>query len=334
MDKGNKPPREKVLEMTMGLAISRCIYAAAKLGIADHLTGGEMSCDTLAKDTGTHPGSLYRLMRALAGVGMFSETDPGRFRLTPEAECLKRDVPGSLREFILLRGEEEFAPWEEVVHTVKTGESAFEKVYGSNRAEYLKENPKAAERYNRAMAGISAGGNNEAVMNACDFSGIRRLVLVGGDQSILFGAILQKYPDMEGVLMDMGETGDAVLRKQGLGSRYTFIKDDFLASVPPSADAYLTGLVHALTHDNAVRLLKNCYDAMPEKSLVFAVERMIAPETPWRVSLADMNMLIMTGGGIRTKDEFSRLFREAGFQKPDIISTGSVMSVIRAEKQS
>ncbi len=334
MDRGNAPPGERVLRMTMGFAISRCIYAAAKLGIADHLSGGGKNCNSLAADTGAHPRTLYRLMRALSGVGVFAETEPRRFELTPEAECLKRDAPGSLREFILLRGEEEFASWGELIHTVKTGGSAFEKVYGSPRAEYLAEHPGAAERYNRAMAGLSTGGNNEAIMNACDFSGVDALVLVGGDQAMLFGAILEKHPNMEGFLMETGNSGDAMLKKRGLGVRYTFVKGDCVESPPPSADAYLIGLIHALSDDKAVRLLKNCHDAMSEKGRLFIVERVITPGTPWRVSFADMNMLVMTGGGIRTKEEFSHLFREAGFGKADFLSTGSVMSVIRAKKQT
>jgi hypothetical protein len=272
-------------------------------------------------------------MRALSGVGIFAETEPYMFELTPAAECLKRDVTGSLREFILLRGEEEFASWGELIHTLKTGESAFEKVYGSTRAEYLSEHPEAANRYKRAMAGISTGGNNEAIMNACDFSDIDVLVLVGGDQAMLFGAILTKYPNMRGILMEMGDGGDAMLKKRGLDVRYTFAQGDCVESLPPSADAYIIGLIHALSDDEAVRLLKNCYDAMPENGCLFVVERVIAQKIPWRVLFADMNMLVMTGGGIRTKEEFSYLFREAGFGKADFLSTGSVMNVIWAKKQ-
>ncbi len=325
-------PHEMVLQMTMGLGVSRCIFAAARLGIADMLRDGPKHCDDLAAATGTHKDSLYRLLRALAGIGIFSETEFKCFDLTPMASCLQDNVPGSLREFIMLRGEEEYACWGELIHSLETGESAFEHVHGMSRFQYLRKNTAAAERYNRAMAGIGTARNNDAVVAACDFSSVRTLVGVGAGQASLLAAILRRYPEMESIVFENSDTIEAsrdLLNREGVADRCKLMSGNFFESVPRGGDAYLLGMIHVLDDQKAVRVLQNCCRSMSGKGRLLVVERLISQEnTRWRIKFADLNMLVMSSGRIRTEHEFRELFESAGFRLAKILPTKSVVSVI------
>src|SRR5262249_31630158 len=134
--------------------ISQAIYVAAKLGIADLLRDGPRTWEELARDTSTDARSLYRVMRALASVGMFAETDGGRFALTPLAELLRADAPGSMRALAIMLGEESYRAWGELLYSVRTGEPAFERVLGAPRWEYLAQHPEASALFNQAMTGL------------------------------------------------------------------------------------------------------------------------------------------------------------------------------------
>ncbi len=121
------------------------IYVAAKLAIADLLKDGPKSSDELARLTSMHPASLYRVMRALASMGIFTEDEQGRFTLTPIAATLQSDVRGSLRAWaILVLGEEDYQAWGELRHTVRTGETTFDPVFGMGIFEYEAQHPEHA----------------------------------------------------------------------------------------------------------------------------------------------------------------------------------------------
>jgi hypothetical protein len=129
------PPQLAVLQMASGYWVSQSIYVAAKLGIADLLKDSPKSCDELATATGTNAPSLYRVLRALASLGVFAETQPNHFTLTPLAACLQSDVPGSVRAFVIMLGEEHYRAWGDLLHGVQTGGSPFEHIYGMNLFE-------------------------------------------------------------------------------------------------------------------------------------------------------------------------------------------------------
>ena len=186
-----------VRKMAGFFRISQSIYVVAKLGIADLLKDSPKHCDDLAKATNSHSNSLYRLLRALASIGIFAETQTKYFQLTPRAACLVSNSPSSMRSGIMMLAEQQYACWENLLHSIQTGENAFEHLYGMNFFEYCKQNPDSALIFDGAMAELSAI-NNPFVVAAYDFSSTGKLVDVGGGTGSLLAAILQRHPSFRG----------------------------------------------------------------------------------------------------------------------------------------
>src|SRR6266542_483504 len=162
--------------------ISQRIYVAAKLGIADLLQDRARSAAELAQSTGCNASALYRVLRALASVGIFSEDDAGGFHLTPMAEYLRSNAPGSLRAYAIMLGEPEHRrAWDAVLHSVRTGEPAFDAVFGVSHFQYMAQHPEFGRIFNQAMTSRSAQ-ENDAVIAAYDFSGTKKVVDVGGGE--------------------------------------------------------------------------------------------------------------------------------------------------------
>jgi len=318
--------------MITGFWISQAIYAAAKLGIADLVKEGPKPCEELAQATGTHPQTLYRLLRALASVGVFHEGKDGRFGLTPLAEYLQSGVPGSLRAFAIMQSELQYRAYGEVLHSVKTGETAFQRVCGQELFPYLTQHPTAAAVFDEAMTGYTTQVA-ATVAAAYDFSQFGTLVDVGGGHGTLLRAILQANPALQGVLFDLPHvTEDAKKRiaAAGLTERCSIIGGDFFAAVPTGGDAYLLKwIIHDWDEERAVTLLKNCHRAMAARSKLLVIEAVLPPgNTSFFHKWADLTMLVITGGRERTEAEYSALFAAADFQLTQIIPTASEMSII------
>src|SRR5215471_6964292 len=133
----DRSPQQQLDQMITGYWISQAIYAAAKFGIADHLKDGPKSVGELAAATSTNPDALYRLLRALASVGIFTEGESRRFSLTPLAEPLRSDIAGSKRALALILGDEQFRAWAEIDYSIRCGKVAFDKVFGKPIFDYL-----------------------------------------------------------------------------------------------------------------------------------------------------------------------------------------------------
>ena len=163
---GGTPPALALLQQALGFFISRAICVVARLGIADLLKDGPLDTESLAAAAGVHAPSLYRVLRTLARVGIFAEGDDGRFGLTPRAEPLRSDAPDSIRDYILLLGEEWYSgPSDHLLHSVQTGRSAFEHVHGADFFTFVARNPAAGPARSRgggrvpASPGSSSGGS-------------------------------------------------------------------------------------------------------------------------------------------------------------------------------
>jgi hypothetical protein len=325
-------PRDTLLQMTNAFQVSQAIYVAATLGIADLLEDGPQSADELAKTTGTHAPSLYRLLRALASVDIFSETD-GYFGSTPLAEYLRTDTPGSLRNFVMLIGQQSFwSSWGHLLHSVRTGESAFRKVHGMAPFKYWADHPEEDAVFKAAMTSLSSGVV-DAVVPSYDFSGIGVLLDVGGGEGALLAAILAANSSLRGILFDQPHvvgTAEALLERAGVVDRCEVVGGSFFEAVPTGADAYLLkSVIHDWDDEATIEILRACRAAMGDSGKLLVVERVMQPgNDPDPAKFSDLNMLVVPGGQERTADEFELVYAEAGFKLSNIIRTGSPYSII------
>lgn len=334
----NVPPTVAMLQLISGFWISRAIYIAAKLGIADHLRDGNRTVDELAAATRTHAPSLYRVLRALASVGIFTESEKSGFALTPLAETLRTGVPGSLRAFATVElGEEHYPAWGELLHSVKTGEIAFDRAFRMPVWEFFEQNPENAKTFNDAMTGMTLAVN-DAVLSSYDFSSISKIVDVGGGHGSLITSILKANPQMRGILFDAPPVIEGARHRiveEGISERCEAIAGDFFESVPSGGDAYiLKWIIHDWDDERSRTILKNCRRVMAEDGRLLLVEAVVPPGSePHFSKFIDLNMLVMTGGRERTEGEYRTLFESSGFRLTRIIPTESPMSIIEGERE-
>ena len=240
-------PSQQLVQMTMGSWISRAIYVAAKLRIADHLAAGPRAAKELAAAAGVAPGPLYRVLRALASVDVFAQQADGRFRLNPLADLLRADGPESLSAFAVMLGEEQDRCWGDLLETVRTGEPAFERLYGRPIFDYLAEHPEQARIFDAAMSNFS-GRETRAVLNAYDLSDVRTLADIGGGLGTKLAHFLGRYPTMRGLLFDLPhvvERARPLLEAAGVSGRCDVQGGNFFETAPGGADAYLLGhIIH------------------------------------------------------------------------------------------
>jgi len=329
----NEPsPRDTLLQMTNAFQVTQAIYVAATLGIADLLEDGPKSVDELAKTTRTPAPTLYRLLRALASVGIFIEAD-GRFGLTPLAEYLRTDTPGSLRAWAIHIGRPyTWSTWAYLLHSVRTGEPAFPEAFGMTPFEYWADHPEEAAVFNAAMTSLSSGVI-DAIARSYDFSGIGVLLDVGGGEGGLLAAILAANPSLRGILFDQPHvvsTVGALLEQAGVADRCEVVGGSFFEAVPAGADGYLLkSVIHDWDDDAAIEILRLCRAAMDDRGKVLVVERIVRPgNDPDPAKFSDLNMLVMLGAQERTADDFELLYAKAGFKLSNIIRTGSPYNII------
>lgn len=331
------PPPIAMLQLISGFWIARCIYVAAKLGIADVVKDAPKNANELAAATGTDAPSLFRVMRALASVGVFSQDADDRFAITPLSATLCSDVRGSLRAFAMTElGEEHYPAWGELLHSVRTGEIAFDHAFGKPIWEFFSENPENAKIFNDAMSGMTAQAN-EAILSRYDFAGMKTLMDVGGGHGGLITSILQRHPGMKGILFDSPqviEGAQAVVNGSSVSDRCQLAAGNFFESVPGGADAIiLKWIIHDWNDEQCVTILRNCHRALPENGKLILVEAVVpASNEPHFSKFIDLNMLVMTGGRERTEQEFRALYDAAGFQLLRIVATDSPFSVIEGVK--
>jgi hypothetical protein len=327
-------PREAIVQVIHGASVSQCVYVAAKLGIADFLHDGPKTCKELALETSSHEPSLYRVMRALAGEGIFREESQGRFALTPLAEPLRSGVEGSVRDWAILRGEDFlWQPWGALLESVRTGGSAFRHVFDKDPVEVLQNDPEAARLFDRAMGSISAR-KFAAVAANYDFTGIRTLVDVGGGAGGLLTAVLRANPALRGILGELPhvvERSKQAMEAADLAERCRCVEIDMFEGVPEGGDAViLSSIIHNWDDQRSIQILTNCRRALSPGAKVLVVELMIGPRNePHLSKLVDVEMLVMTDGGReRSESEYAALYKAAGFQLARVAGTNSPWSVV------
>jgi hypothetical protein len=330
-------PEQQLDGMITGYWISQAIYAAAKFEIADELKDGPRSVEQLAEATSTNPDALYRLLRALASRGIFAEGKPRQFSLTPLAEPLQSDVPGSKRALALMSGDEQYRSWAEIAYSIKTGETAFEKVFGKPIFDYLGENPDKARIFDAAMVGIH-GRESAVILDAYDFAGIGVLADIGGGNGSQITGILQKHTEMKGILFDLPhviERASNPIEAVGLADRCELVSGSFFDSVPEGADAYMMRhIIHDWDDAKSLTILRNCHQAMSSDAKLLVVESVIpSGNEPFGGKFLDLVMMLIPGGKERTEDEYRTLFGEAGFELTRVVLTSSEVSIVEGMKK-
>jgi SAM-dependent methyltransferase len=321
--------------MARGIWKSRAVYAAARLNLADYIADRQCSCDELSDRTGTHPASLYRLLRALASCGLLTENKPGHFALTPLGAALKTGAPGAARATILtIAGDWQWKAWDAFLYSLQTGEPAMRKVFGSNLFDYLTANPQASADFNEAMIGIH-GSDGAAMVAAYDFSPFDTVVDLGGGAGMLLTTILQSNTRPRGILLDLSETlpqARRLVEARGLSERCDVVAGDFFKEVPPNHDLYiLAHVLHDWTDAQALPLLRNCRKAMPPHGRLLIVEFVLPQgDMPHPAKLMDLLMLTVTGGVERTADEFAALLTQADFKITNFIPTSNQQHIVEA----
>ncbi len=333
---GAPPALEKVLQLIANQWLARSLYVVAKLEVADLIAEGHRSVVQLAERTQMHPNSLYRVMRALASTGYFTEVGSREFELTSLGASLKKDAPGAVRSTILtLTGQLQWESWSETLHSVKTGETGIKKVFGKNLFEYLDENPEEAAWFNEMMEG-SHTAEAPAVAQAYAFSSEsgKTIADLGGGSGILLSTILKTHPQVKGVLFDLShvaEQATARFKGMALSDRSQFVEGNFFEFVP-EADVYiLSHVLHDWTDEQCITILENCKKANPAAK-VLVIGMVIPPgDTFHPGKLIDLQMLTLLGGQERTKEEYAALFTRAGYTLAQIVpiqSRANVLEVI------
>jgi hypothetical protein len=318
-------------QMFGGSWITQGIWVAAELGIADLLVDGPQTVQELAKKTQTQRGSLYRLMRALASVGIFTEEKNGQFSLTSRADMLRSDIDGSQRSFAIMMGAEFHAAWGELLYSVRTGKPGFHKHFGIPFFQYMTENPNRHSIYDAAMTGVH-GVETEPMLDACDFGTFRTVVDIGGGNGLVLAAILNRHPRTQGILFDLPPVADrarSIISSLGLSDRCQIVGGDFFSSVPNGANAYvLRHIIHDWEDNDAIAILRQCQEAMSSDGKILVVEIVIPPlNEPSFGKWLDLMMLLVAGRE-RTQEEYSDLFSEAGLKLNRVIPTSSEVSII------
>jgi SAM-dependent methyltransferase len=327
------PPQLHLFELLDGHKVTQCLCVAMRLGVADQLNSGPRACSDMANALDVNADALYRVMRLLASKQIFKELPDRRFELTPAAALLRTGVKNSLRAVAGLT-EQNWSTWEYLIDSVRTGRPMFEKMFGMPLFDYNAKHPEKSELFDQAMAEFSRP-LAKAIVTSYAFSGIDRLVDVGGGDGSLLSVILRAHPRMTGTLFDGPWTAERARRNiaaAGLGERCEVVAGDFFAGVPAGGDAYLLkNILHDWNDERALALLASCHRAMKQGARLLIVELVIPPgNEPFIGKDVDIQMLLSTGGRERTKDEYEALLHQAGFKLRRVVPTPFVICVIEA----
>ena len=331
-------PTDRAMQIAFGYVPSICLHVAVELKIPDLLAAGPRPVSELAKQTSTNEDALYRILRLLVSLGVFAEPAPRTLALAPPSEVLRSGVPNSVRDLVLWGNDPfHFRVHAELMHSVRTGQPAVEKVVGMPIFDYFPTDPKESAVFNRAMTSFSSMVVS-AVLEAYDFSGIHTLVDVAGGHGSVICSVLAKYPQMRGILTDLQHVLDGATEcicSHGVQSRVERIACDFFRSVPPGGDAYLMkSIIHDWPDERALAILRNVHTALgAKKGKVILLEGVLpAGPEPHFTKVLDIEMLTFPGGRERSEAEYRALFERAGFRLTRVVPTKSPVCVIEAEK--
>jgi hypothetical protein len=334
-------PSDEILRLIRGTRVAEALYVVTELGIADLLKDGPRTPEDLARKSNTDPEALYRLLRALASVGLFVHNDDGTFALTEVGATLRADLPDSLRPAVLMfLGDEFRKAWRDLGHSVRTGETAFDHAFGMSDWEYRAKHGDQGKKFNAVMA-RQARLVGAAIASIYPFERVGTVVDVGGGNGSLMITLLKANPNLNGVIYDLAYAAeDARVRilEEGLSLRCEVVVGDALNSVPSGGDVYiLSRIIHDWNDEKSIRILTNCNRAMTMESKLLLIERVVPyklqkSELLEQIFFIDLNMMVMNGGRERTEEEYRSLLEASGFNLDRILQTRLCPNIIEGTK--
>jgi O-methyltransferase domain/IclR helix-turn-helix domain len=319
---------------------SRAIHVAVRLHLAEALADGPLTVAELATATGSHAPSLYRLLRNLARIGVFTELTEFRFANSKLSNLLRPNVAGSMYAMATMMSSDWWwCAWGELLHSVQSGEPGFNKAHGMSMWRYFAEHdPTAGEVFNTVMTDLSSMVSLP-LAQAANLSGVRTVVDVGGGHGGLLTTLLAIHPSIEkGILFDQPHVIDEAQITLGPvpDPRIQLIGGDFFTAVPVRADAYvMKWILHDWDDPTCVQILTNCRRVMPPHSRLLAAEYVLDPgQKNEEAYFQDFLMLILLPGKERTSAEFKALYDASGLRMTRIIPTASSLSIVEGVPKS
>jgi hypothetical protein len=337
---GNVARNKSLTEMAMGYSRSRMLCAAARLGLADLLDDNPRSVDQLAASCDAHPGSLYRLLRALASFGIVVETAPHHFILTSLGRPLRKDAPNSEWAAIIFWADLLADSWSYLTECVRTGENAQRIMDRQGIASRWSKDPNAKAIFGAVM-GTAPAEDYAPFARAWDFSNCQIVADLGGGGGALIAAVLHAYPNLRGLLVDRPEFIDKAasrFEKEGLASRCQTVGADLRQGIPAGAEVLmLKHVLHGYDDQAAIEILRHCRSVLPAQGRLLLIEFLLPdivdhadPKLEHRLA-SDLNMLAVTEGKERSVFEWKTLLSAAAFECQRIIPVpGESASIIEA----
>lgn len=312
----------RIRRLMYGSWIAQTVYAAARLELADHVGDQEMDIEALAEVTQTDPDALYRLMRALAAVEIFTETAPRRFAMTPLAQVLRSDAKDSVKDLTLFYGNEVYRSYGRIVDSIRTGERGFDAEYGMTLWERMASVEETGNAFRRGMGAVS-WQDQLPLPQTYDFSPIRTLVDVGGGEGTMLAAVLHENPEMRGVLVEIGAGIDESKRhfaEAGVIERCEVVEGSAFDELPRADGYFMSCVLHVMDDESSLRALGRIREAIEPGGRLVILERIVAPgDEPCLAKILDLSMLLTNGGKERTEAEWHELLAAASFELTRLI---------------
>ncbi|MFK4693660.1 SAM-dependent methyltransferase [Streptomyces pristinaespiralis] len=313
---------ELVMRLVFGSLAAQTVRAAVRLRVVELLGDKKRSAVAVAADAGAAPQPMTRLLRALTSLGLLREHEAGFFSVTPAGTLLDPQRPHSLTSLVRMFTEPMMLrAWERLDDSVRTGDIAFDAIFGKDFFSHLRELPDLSAEFNAAMS-RAARATAAVLPHAFDFGRFRSVTDVGGGDGTVLSGVLREHPTLTGVVYDTEEglaQAAATLGRQGLTPRCSLVAGDFFRSVPEGSDLYLMkSILHDWTDDQAVAILTHCRRVLPPTGRVLIVEPVLpevvdtGTDTDGLTYLTDLNMLVNVGGRERTRTDFEDVCRRAG----------------------
>lgn len=328
---GQSSPNPMALSLQVGLMVAAAVTAAVHLHIAEQIGNEPKSLEELASQTRTHAPSLYLLMRALAGIGIFEEID-NQTHIFANTERSLLLMPHAMADLVQLWGADyQWDSWRDLTYTIQTGKPAMVKQHGeeSNIWTYLSTHPQESLAFQRGLT-VNSGLIIPSLLDTYDFSGIRSLVDVGGGHGVLTISLLQRYPKLTATLLDRASVieqvrvGPARDFSEDILSRYTLLNGDFFNHIPPDADmCILKNVLMDWSDEEYVRIVQRVRQAMNDHTgRLLVIEPVLSEETPFTKFFSLQMAMMMHAAQHRTLDEHQALFEAAEMTLTNAIPLG------------